>query len=464
VNSIVISTQNDQFRIGNNLNVTISEDMKEKAVTLNGVGAWSDIYTADLMNSGGKTNVISYYRAINNLNMLNNNLAVEMLTINESSISSLYGNLNTYRGGKIFLLETNSSVISSTDKNMLGVRYSDPILTENLTASNEGFFEDHTGNANDVILYYTIPEARWTLVQVIPRVDLLPLVNTVNMIIFIAIFFCLLFGLLFSLIQDVVVLKPLKNLLKGLENLHDDDFDLVLTTKSNDEIGKIVNRLKELNNEVYVSKIKQREAELLALEAQINPHFLYNTLDSIRWLALKDKNYGVSEQLEALSEMFRHVLHSGEEIVTIEEEMAFINDYMFLQQAKYGKRIRLELQIDPVVHNCLIPKLVLQPLVENAVLHGLEPKLEGGVIQVIIRRDGENISLSVSDNGVGVDGEKIRMMIDNKKQVSHAFALKNIDERIKLKYGESYGLNFSGGQGQGLRVDILIPYSKGGQA
>ena len=467
VDSIVISTKNDSFQLGNSWDISIGPEMMKKAVALNGVGLWSDVYQANSTDGNRKVNVISYFRAINNLDVLNKNLAVEMITINEDKLFQLYSKLNTYKGGEIYLLGADERVISSTDKKMIGTKYDNEGLKENLLVKNEGFFEDKSQDSNNIILYYTIPKTGWKLVQVIPGRSFLPMTNTINTVIFIAIFFCSIFGILFSIIQDRVILKPLKNLVKEMEKLREGNFNMTLATKSNDEVGKIIKeytgiirQLKELINTVYISKMKQREAELIALEAQINPHFLYNTLDSIRWLALKDKNYKVSEQLEALSEMFRHVLHNGKEIVTVREEMEFIDDYMFLQQAKYGSRIKLVIHAEDELYDCLMPKLVLQPLVENAVLHGLEPKLEGGRIEVSVRQEGENIRFTVSDDGVGTDGGNIRAMIRDKGQSFNVFALKNIDERIKLQYGENYGLDFSSEKGQGVRVEILIPLKR----
>ncbi|MGO4370868.1 sensor histidine kinase, partial [Paenibacillus sp. MCAF20] len=138
-----------------------------------------------------------------------------------------------------------------------------------------------------------------------------------------------------------------------------------------------------------MGRIKQREAELTALQSQINPHFLYNTLDSIHWLAVKKKNYDVSEQIEALAEIFRHVLNNGEPLVTVRQELDFLESYMFIQTRKYGDRIKLRISADAKLMGCKMPKLILQPLVENAIVHGLEHIVEGGFIEVVITKVDE---------------------------------------------------------------------------
>jgi two-component system sensor histidine kinase YesM len=174
---------------------------------------------------------------------------------------------------------------------------------------------------------------------------------------------------------------------------------------------------------------------------------------------VKERQYAISEQIERF-EIFRHGLHNGSEIVTIREELDFLNNYIFLQKAKYGERIEYEIGADPQLDDCITPKLILQPLVENSVLHGLEPKLKGGRIEVLIRQESGRIRITVSDNGDGTDGDDINRMMGDKDEAHHIFALKNINERIKIRYGEDYGLNFKSEKGKGTKVEVLIPMLK----
>ena len=467
IDSVTIFSKNDTLRVGSQALDPIPDEMVRKAVSLQGMGFWKSTSWLGKPPQEKNNYFISYYRAINSLNMLNKNLAVERITIRESSLFQIYSKLNTYKGGEMYLLDADGTILSSTDKRVLGLRSMPSELLKNLAEHREGYFESTLKDKTSIVLYYTLPGTGWKMAQVIPYQSFLLLTNTVNLVIFITLFFCLSFGILFSVIQDRTVLKPLKQLEREMKKLKDGNFDVKLVSRSGDEIGQIIReygnvigQLKEMINKVYVSKMKQREAELIAVEAQINPHFLYNTLDSIRWLALKEKNYMVAEQLETLSEMFRHVLHNGREIVTVREEMNFINDYMFLQHAKYGSRINLIVRIDEALYDCLIPKLILQPLVENAMLHGLEPKLEGGRVEVAGWQEGETIRFSVRDDGIGANEEAIREMLAGTTRPSKVFALKNIDERIKLHYGEKYGLRFSGETGRGVEVEICIPLTR----
>ncbi len=434
----------------------------ENAVRLKGRGYWTGVPNAD--SSSGTRTEISFFRSIIDFNMIDRTLAVQRISINEDTLCGFYSNINPYENGNMFLVDKKGLVLSSPDKKAIGSDYSHFEYVKRVLREKEGFFLTKIGDKKSIVLYYTMTEPDWHLIETIPLDSFIPAKTNVNAVLVITVLLCILFGILFSIIQNKYLVKPLSKLLKEMNKLKIGNFNVNLNTKRQDEIGEInkgftemASQLKETINDVYIGKIKQREAELHALEAQINPHFLYNTLDSIRWLAVKNRNYDISEQIEALSEIFKHVLNKGNEIVTLKEEIEFLNDYMFIQNAKYGDRIVLNIHVDSRLLDLKMPKLIIQPLVENSIIHGLEQKIEGGTIEINIERDGELLRFSVSDDGNGIDENKIRKMLTSKEHSVNIFALKNIDERIKLKYGESFGLSFHSQTGCGTRVEVLLP-------
>jgi two-component system sensor histidine kinase YesM len=426
----------------------------EKASRLQGEGFW--------VTAPGE---ISYYRAIMDFDQLGRMIGVERFEINEETIYQYYKNMNSFPGSRIFLLDSDSLVLSSTDRDLIGDNLGHLDYVQKSKRLKNGFFTADIQDVKSMVLFYTIEKTDWTLVQVVPEKSFTILKTTINTILFVAITLCILFGVLFSLAQHKYMLKPLQQLRKEMMKLKDGNFNIVLTVDSKDEIGEIsrgfvlmAQQLKKTINDVYLTKIKQKEAELSALESQINPHFLYNTLDSIHWLALKHKNYDVSEQIEALAEIFKHVLNKGDPYVTIRQEVNFLENYMFIQQQKYGKRIKLHIDADPDLMNYKTPKLVLQPLVENAILHGLDQVIEDGVIEVKVTRMDQGIGFVVTDNGIGTDENKIQQMMNSPEETKNVFALKNIDDRIKINYGQKYGLFFNSKQGVGTRVEVRIPF------
>ncbi|ULT54892.1 sensor histidine kinase [Neobacillus drentensis] len=434
-----------------------AQDLDQKifgrANRLKGRGYWE--------TSSGK---ISYYRAIMDMQSLGRMLGIERFDIREESLYQFYKKMNSYSGSQIFLIDSSGRVLSSTERNRMGENLDHIDYVRKTLHLKNGYFTARIQGERSIVLFYTIEATNWTLIQSIPEHSFTSVKTTINTILFIVILLCIFFGILFSFVQHKYMVKPLRNLQKEMEKLKTGNFDISLNIDSKDEMGEVSNGFvrmaKQLNNtinDVYLTKIKQREAELKALESQINPHFLYNTLDSIHWLAIKHKNYDVSEQIEALADIFKHVLNKGEPFVTLRQEVDFLENYMFIQKQKYGKRLQLHIDIPPEILDYKMPKLVLQPLVENAIIHGLEQVIEGGLIEININRVDKGLKFIVSDNGVGVDEDEIKQMMSNIKEAKHVFALKNIDDRIKINYGQEYGLSFTSKSGVGTRVEVLIP-------
>ncbi len=427
--------------------------VRERAMSLQGRAFW--------VTAPGE---IAYYRGIMDLNMYGRMIGIERFNLDEENLYRIFSNLQSNAGAQIFLLDSKGLVLSSTERNLVGSKLDHVANIQEIFSTKEGYLETTIDNDKKVAFYYTIEEPDWKLVQIIPEKSFSTLRRTINLILLIAILLCLFFGVLFSFVQHKYLLKPLQLLRREMMKLKSGNFNIALTIDSKDEIGDIsngflrmVHQLKETINDVYVGRIKQREAEIKALEAQINPHFLYNTLDSIHWLALKQKNYDVSEQIEALAELFKHVLNKGEPFVTIRQEVDFLENYMLIQKRKYGQRIKLRIHVDPALMNYKMPKLVLQPLVENAIVHGLEQVIDGGIIEVSATRAEQGIRFIVIDNGLGTDETKIHQMMTQEGETKNVFALKNIDDRIKISYGPEYGLHFTSKHGGGTRVEVYIP-------
>ena len=304
----------------------------------------------------------------------------------------------------------------------------------------------------------------WYFINLVPRSAFLTGSRTSMLVIVCSFLLCIFFGITFALIQKRFVIGPIRELVVKIDRVKEGDFTEEDTVYPGDEIGalnqefdEMSRRLKRLIEEVYTTKIKEQEAELNALIAQINPHFLYNTLDSIHWMAIKNRDYSVGEQLEALAAIFRHVLNRGEDCVTIASEVEFIQNYMAIMESRFGRRVKIQIQTEPGLEKVMIPKLIIQPLVENGILHGLEPKKEGGTILITIAEREKKLVIAVEDDGVGADEAEIVKKMKDGDGGKDTFALKNIDDRIRLRYGNSYGLRFESKPGEGTRVLVVMP-------
>jgi len=406
--------------------------------------------------------VVSLIRVVNDLYSMNE-LAMERITSDESQVCGLYKGLASPESN-MFIINTAGDVISSMDKSQLGQSIAAEPYYNRLHMDQSGFFEQ-TGS---VYTFYKISNPEWTVVMVDPAKNFYAGSFDMNIIIYICLLLTVLFGIFFKFIQDRNIIRPVKELAIEARHFKDGDYNVSMHTKSQDEIGQLNEsfvdmgqNIKRLIEQEYISKIRQREIELAYMQSQINPHFLYNTLDSIRWMAVIKKQPQISEQIEALSDLFRHALNSGREMTTIREEIEHVRNYMKIQKNRFNDRLDYDISVEESLLHVKVLNLVLQPLVENAIVHGLEEKKGGGKVSIQIKKENGNIIYMVADNGAGTDQVEIIRKLGLPDESHNVFSLKNIDERIKYKYGENYGLDFHSVKGEGTLVTVTIPSEEG---
>lgn len=248
--------------------------------------------------------------------------------------------------------------------------------------------------------------------------------------------------------------KPLKLLEKTIEDVGSGS-RRINAEFDNSEIGNIGSQFKHMVNEnldlqdrLLRSEIKEKEAELLLLQAQINPHFLYNTLDSLYFMALIRHDDEIADMVQVLSNSFKLSLNKGERFITVENELTRIKEYMKIQNIRYNNRFDLEIEADDEIKKKKILTFVLQPFVENSVYHGLEARVGRGFVRVICRKENGLLRFVVEDNGIG---------ITDPARIESGYGIKNVRERIQLLYGCDYGVLFEDRPGGGTRVIITMP-------
>ena len=220
-----------------------------------------------------------------------------------------------------------------------------------------------------------------------------------------------------------------------------------------------------VRSDTYEIRILGEGLELALLQAQINPHFLYNTLDTIIWLIEADRPQAAEEMVSDLSAFFRHTLSKGKDVITLAEETEHIRSYLQIQQARYKDILRYTIDMDPEVLASALPKLTLQPLVENALYHGVKLKRAMGHIRVAARREGGDVLIQVADDGMGMTPERLqelRQAMEAGERVG--FGLATVNERLRLLFGPEYGLELASRQGAGTTVSVHIPYHDGSEA
>lgn len=277
----------------------------------------------------------------------------------------------------------------------------------------------------------------------------------------------LLFVLLFVLYLIRDIIKPLGKLVmftRVYEPGQRLPFDTSLPRQRTDEFGllyqafiRMTQRLDQSIEENYGMQIKQKEQELSALHSQITPHLLYNTLDSIYWYALGSGNQDVGSMVKDLSKLLRIGLSKGKSIITVSEELEHVQAYIRLQMKRYPGVFEVFWEIEEGVESCMVPKVVIQPLVENAIFHGVQSMDGEGQLWLRVRRQGEQLHILVEDNGfIPVDLEKLRQIVDGTLR-DKGYGIRNVHQRIQLHYGEAYGLEYRLRPEGGLIASIVVP-------
>ena len=312
----------------------------------------------------------------------------------------------------------------------------------------------------------------WTLVSMVPYKSVMAETMAISGVMILAVVITLIVTLL--LLNRILtgVVKPLKKLEKYMVQVNPDNMDQRMEILTDDEIGhlsmkfnQMMDRIRNLKEQVIEEQEDKRKYELQALQAQINPHFLYNTLDSIIWMA-ETNDSNIVAMTEALAKLFRISLNKGNEEISLERELEHVKNYLIIQSMRYADKFTYEILVEPGVERCRTIKLILQPIVENCIYHGIKKKRGTGKITIRAYRREQNLIIEVSDDGCGMPEEICRKILSDEIESENisgsGIGVKNVNERIQLRFGKKYGLSYSSEEGVGTTVTYVLPYNEGG--
>lgn len=370
-------------------------------------------------------------------------------------------------------LEENSIIIF--DKNRVPV-YNTGI---NLTQKEISEISDSLGHTSGTILIY--PKGDTKVINymrsnytglyvafIVPEKVLLKDLKAINTASAILTALCSLLALVFSIAISFAITMSVKKLLKGMKNIEQGDLDTKVNIKSHDEIAvlakgfnKMVEKIKVLIKQNAEMEVKKKEAEMMVLQGQINPHFLYNTLDGIRMKAVINKDDDVAYMIEELSSLLRTSAHGKREFVPLEDELNYIRRYINLQNIRYRQKFKLTIDISDILLKMIVPKFILQPLVENSIYHGLEMKKNDRQIFIEGTVGGGGVVISVRDNGMGMNEEELNRLRESLGLSDDAprtkIGLRNINSRLKLYYGQDFGVEINSVQNEGTTISLTFP-------
>lgn len=419
-------------------------------------------------------NIITYGRLMVSLQNVEP-LGYLIINLSEDKLFDIYSNISLYKEGSIFITDRGGSILSHGDKSLLGNHVSQDYMNLILTPSDTSFSLKNIDGQQYYIACQAINNNEWYLFYQISAVDFEHDFITLTQAFFVITLLILTLTLLVSVVLAKSISDPITNLSRTMQQVRNGNFDIRNDYQSKDEVGilsdnfnAMIENTNELIQTIYQKELLKQEAELRFLKFQINPHFLYNTLETINWIS---RIHGVPEAGEiakALGDLMREGLRD-DDFVPIKDEIKNIENYLLIQQYRYGEKIKITINIDPETSEIKTPKFVLQPIIENALVHGLDSKIDGGNIRIFGGCDGKDILLTVEDDGVGMPeevrrnllNENLRKSDDNGKHTH--IGILNVHKRLRLYFGPSYGLSIHSEVGVGTVVTIRIPNTGHGQ-
>ncbi|SER34241.1 two-component system, sensor histidine kinase YesM [Gracilibacillus ureilyticus] len=428
--------------------------LRREAVANEGEPVWSNTYEL-YSDWSGSHHVISLTRIINDINHISEPIGMARIRLDEEQLYNRI-EVDARQQGNFFVLAKNGEVVLHPNREFAGELYPEQDVIDLVVHHNKKNSVYETDGEKFLIVKQSIPGTNWISVIMVNQDDVVQsLYNIRSLIVYMVIILAIL-GVIAFIGFYLWHIKPILALTEQTKQLEKGNFSAKVNVNSKDEIGRLGTRFNQMVVTIqkyidreYKLKIKQKESELKALQSQIDPHFLYNTLDMIRWTARMENAMETSKLIERLSKMFRMNLNKGRMWVTLREELLYIENYLELQRSRMGERLKYCIYYDEQIKDTKIMKQLLQPVVENSILHGFKDLSGTGEIYIRCYLFGKNILIDVIDNGAG-------FAASDTDQIRDGFALENIQERLNLATGEDSEVKQKSVE-KGAWVQIKIP-------
>jgi two-component system sensor histidine kinase YesM len=421
------------------------------------------------------TLVISLCRSINSYDG-KEQLGVILIDLNLKVLDDICSNVKPGKKGYVFIVDDEGNFIYHPDYSYMyrtmdemyirSIFKADDSIVPDILQLEEGSFIKKLDNEKKQVTYKRIKSTNWTVASVTPYNEMIADVNNVKGYIIVIGCICLICAFAVSVFISSRISDPVRRLELLMEEAEKGNLDISLDFDSKDEIGllsqrfnNMIERIKVLMQQVIKKQEDIRKAEFKALQAQINPHFLYNTLDSIIWMA-ETNSAKVITMIDALAKLLRISLSRGIDIITVEDEIEHVRNYLVIQSMRYANKFDYEIDIDDEVLTKNTLKLILQPLVENSIYHGIKNKRQKGKITIKGRMAEDKILLEVIDDGIGMDAEMCEKLLSgssiHSKKGYKGMGIKNVNERIQLYCGKDCGLKYISEPGVGTTVQVWL--------
>ena len=368
----------------------------------------------------------------------------------------------------VYAVTAGGDIIASTDVNG---EFDTSAIIGSLLADKgaEGNYQMKLNHENCVITYVKQPVSGLLFFEIRPESRMQLDHGVIRRTVLIVFFFCIAIGLTLSLLISRQLGAPISRLTKRLELISRGDFEPDHSIETDDEIGMIGRQINHMSGHISTlletrveNEKEKKDMEIKMLQAQINPHFLYNTLDSIKWIATMQKNSGIVSVVTALSSLLKNMAKGFNEKVTLRQELDFLQNYVIIEKIRYIELFDIDIIVEQEeLYDARIIKLTLQPIVENAIFSGIEPSGRTGLITIRVWVKSGVLHISVTDNGIGISPENIKKLLTDTSRITRSnmsgIGLPNVDRRFKLVYGEDYGLTIESVVDQYTTITITLP-------
>ena len=458
---LIYSSENVSFFKASSLKNTKVEDC---ILRTNARFIWGPMW---YLNESTVNDTLFLLKSIKNPDDLSEDIGFLRIDFRKSIIQDIIDKINPLDDVFSFVINSDNKIIASS-RDLKDLYDNSSIDLELIKSAAQ--FSNQLTTFDDGKFYLqsaAIDKTDWYMVNVLPKSSILSTIKTQRNYLFIIVILTIIMAIILAAYLVKVINKRLFQVIDGMRQVPNGHLNNYIENDSSDEVGELIDnynymisKMSVLIDEQYKLGKEVKNAELKALQSQINPHFLYNTLDMINWMAQKNMNKEISLAVKNLAKFYKLSLNKGKDITTIRNEVEHSKLYVNLQNMRYDNRITLITKLDESLMNCSIPKITFQPIIENSINHGILGRgMENGSILISGYISQNNLIIQISDDGIGIEKEVLPLILkeNNLQTKGSGYGLKNINQRIKLLYGESYGLSFTSNYGFGTTVEITLP-------
>ncbi|MDI6619158.1 MAG: histidine kinase [Clostridiales bacterium] len=402
----------------------------------------------------------------NNFTSLPGNIEKPILIINFTTdiFTGIVEMSNPMKGSKYYIFSPEGDTVYSSDISKPPTQQDSRWLTKEITGET-GTIKKRINGENLIICYDKSRITGWVSAAVIPVNVLLEDLSKIRSYIFLTGIILIIACIFSANIMSLRMTEPIKKLLVAIKKMGEGDFHIRIEINGKDEIAELVKKFNEMDEKIknlieenYVRRIREKESTIMALNIQLNPHFLYNTLNTINWIAIENNQKEISKIIMSLADMLHYTAYNEDELTFFGDDLKWLKNYIYIMQNRFDDKFTVYYDIDPKLNLYKVPKLFLQPFVENSILHGFDSIDTGGILKIRGWVNSIRVCFSVEDNGRGIEKEKGEKMIQHYPE---NIGIKNVEKRIKLIYGEEYGIRVKSILNKGTKVLIELPIIDG---